>query len=443
MSVVEKDIKRVCGNEEVNLNSNREVADMFEQLGVSWRWLTPTGEYNTSKSVLKTIRDEYSSQEGITYIVDALLKYRKIEKIVSTYLDNKEDEIHSDGKVHPSYWVIGNDYGVGGTVTGRLSSSNPNMQNIPKGDIEIDGVKYNMRKYFVADDNYVIVSMDADQQEYRLLAHYGKDKTFMDFIHEGKDIHKATASMLFDIPYDDVDKPTRSKAKTLNFGLVYGLGNASFAKALGYDLDEDIYRKATSYLYKKYQPWKIPPYKDVATQPIIDLTSGELREAVEYFLSDEVQKIIKEVVAIKKSYFSRFPGINKFLKDCKKVAERRGYVKTWIGRRRHFKKPKKEGYKAPNAVIQGGCSDILKIKLIECNEFLNDKKSCIINNVHDQIDFMIHKDEIDIVPELNKILAGTNFRVPISWGIEYGKSLGDAIPTTLDNCIDDINKYII
>lgn len=162
MTVIEEDIKRVAGNDEVNLNSNRETADMFEQLGVNWRWLTPTGEYNTSKDVLKTIKDEYSTQDGITYIVDALLKYRKIEKIVSTYLENKESEIQNDGKVHPSYWVIGNDYGVGGTVTGRLSSSNPNMQNIPKGDIEIDGVKYNMRKYFIADDDYVVVSMDAD-----------------------------------------------------------------------------------------------------------------------------------------------------------------------------------------------------------------------------------------------------------------------------------------
>lgn len=439
---VVNDIHIACGFSDFNLNSNRELADMYTRLGVHWVWHTDSGEYDVAKPTLKKIKDKYSDEPAIIAVTDYILEYRAIEKLMTTYIDYK---IHHDGKVHPNYWVIGDDFGKGGTVTGRLSSSDPNMQNIPKSSINIRGEEFNMRKHFIADEGFIIVSMDASQQEYRLLAHYGKDQDFMDYVHAGKDVHTATASMVYNVPYEEVTKEMRNRGKTTNFALVYGLGNASFAKSLGYDLDEELYRQATKYLYAKYKPWDLPPYKQLVDEEgIINGTSGELRKCVEYFFDPEVKAMIQDVATIKKEYFSQFPGINEFLKACKNAARRRGYVKTWVGRRRHFKDPQKDNYKAPNAVIQGGCSDILKSKLWECYNFLKDYKSCIINNVHDQIDFMIHESELELIPKLNALLTDTRdmFRVPITWDIEFGKTWGDRLPTTLETYESDIKEWL-
>ena len=175
-----------------------------------------------------------------------------------------------------------------------------------------------------------------------MLAHYGNDKAFMDLIHKGYDIHKGTASLLFHVPYEEVTDDQRSKGKTTNFGLVYGLGNASFAKALGHDIDESIYRTATKYLYEKYRPWDIMQYREpvcyvmTAEQAIAELDEKiitriakeqkiedvnkyreELIKAIEYFFSEPIKEAILDAQKTKNDYFNRFPGIKQFIKEAK------------------------------------------------------------------------------------------------------------------------------
>jgi len=280
-----------------------------------------------------------------------------------------------------------------------------------------------------------------------MLAHYGNDKAFMDLIHKGYDIHKGTASLLFHVPYEEVTDDQRSKGKTTNFGLVYGLGNASFAKALGHDIDESIYRTATKYLYEKYRPWDIMQYREpvcyvmTAEQAIAELDEKiitriakeqkiedvnkyreELIKAIEYFFSEPIKEAILDAQKTKNDYFNRFPGIKQFIKEAKDVASKRGYVKTWVGSRRHFRDPARQAYMAPNAIIQGGCGYVMKIKLVEVNNYLKSQgaKSYLFNSVHDEIGVMIFKDEQHLIPEINRLLADLPFRVPISWGVEWG-----------------------
>jgi len=413
----------------INVNSDRELVQAFEGLGVKWRWFTEKDEYQTDKSVLKSIINDDYYQE-IIEVAEAVLDYRKASKILSTYIEGIYPYVQADGKVHPDFWISPNDFGSGSTKTGRLSSSNPNFQNIPKKPIKLDDFVIKPRDYFIADDGYILVLMDYDQEEYRLLGHYGNDQEFKKIIFSGQDIHKGTASLLYGVPYEEVDDDLRSKGKTNNFGLVYGLGNANFANVLGHNIDTNIYRTATQYLYKKYKPWDIIQYYEpiqyiktldevLEVMPKEDKQNKELVDAIKYFFSDEVKEGIIDAIKTKRQYFNQFPGIKKFLDDCKDVAKRRGWVKTWVGRRRHFKDPKREAYKAPNAVIQGGCGDIMKVKLHEINQFLKSYKSCIVNTVHDEIAYMIHKSELHLIPKIKEIQESLPFKVPITCGLEW------------------------
>lgn len=145
----------------------------------------------------------------------------------------------------------------------------------------------------------------------------------------------------------------------------------------------------------------------------------EEQAALTYYYSEECQAALKEAGEFKKRYFSQFPGIKQFIADVESVAKKRGWVKTWTGRRRRFADPKKEAYKAVNAIIQGGCGDILKDRLIEVSEFLKDKKSRVVNLVHDEIALEIHNNEWDIIPEISRILGDLDFSVPLYTDFEW------------------------
>ncbi len=324
-------------------------------------------------------------------------------------------------------------------------------------------MEFNIRDYYIADDGCIFVFMDYDQQEYRLLGHYGQDEAFMQFIHEGKDIHKATAAVLkypdyFDVTdekrteyYDSIDNDTRGTAKTTNFALVYGLGNPAFANALGHKIDEKLLRQGTVWLYKNYKPWKIPPYyMDVTLDEVMHLLTttytGEdiekVAKGIEYFFSPDVQAGLKHASDTKKQYFNQFKKIKAFINDCSKAAESRGYVKYWTGRRRHFKDAKKEGYKGPNAVIQGGCAEVMKKKLWEIKLFLekHSYKTKVVNSVHDEAAFMIPFDELHIIPQLRDIMEELPFRVPITCGVDWGFRWGSKKPfTTLEELKEELN----
>lgn len=414
------EIYRTVGRE-FNINSGAELVEQFEKLGVKWEWLTQTGQPLVDRGALKKIIEQGGKPAELAELV---IPYRTVCKYISTYISGVYDYIQADGKIHCDFNINPKDDGQGGTVTGRLSSSNPNLHNQPKKPVEIDGITINVRDFFIPDEDYVLVFLDASQEEYRVLGHYGDDPAFMEMIHKGWDIHRGTAAMMKGKAYEDVTEEEREAGKTINFGLVYGLSNPQFAVALGHKIDIDRIKRGTKVLYKKNQAFKYPPYGD--TPLVIACGYAEEPEeidGIEYFYSDEVQNAINHACKVKDAYFGKFPKIKQFIKDISNAGKRRGYVKTWTGRRRHFKKPEIEAYKGCNSVIQGGCGDVLKVKLYEIDQWLREKelKSKLVNNVHDEICIMVHKTEVDIIPEIITILEDLPFKVPMTWEAKWSE----------------------
>ena len=316
-------------------------------------------------------------------------------------------------------------------------------------------MEFIIRNYFISDPGHILVWQDADQQEYRMLAHYSNDTSFMDLVHKGYDIHTGTASLIFNKPYEEVQSDERDKGKTGNFAIVYGIGGAGFAKALGYSINEEILKPGTKMLYKVFQAWKLPPYSqnitlDAALAVIGPMCEGmeekekwKVINGVKYFYDPTVQEGLKAASDFKKKYFAKFPDIKAFTKQCSDTASKRGYIKYWTNRRRHFKNPKEDGYKAPNSLIQGGCGEVIKKKMAEVRYFLKEGNYAtkMVNNVHDELTTLhpISKRELEIIPEINKILCDLPFRVPISWGIDWGYRWGDKKPfTTLDGLYKEL-----
>ena len=332
-----------------NANSDAEVVIAFNKKGVVWRWITDKDNYKTDKSVLKTIIRENEGSD-VAKMAELLLEYRTIDKYRGTYVEAMLRYATKDDRIHCDFNLCPRDDGKGATVTGRLSSSNPNLHNIPKKDLKI-------RRGFVPSDGYILVFFDYAQQEYRVLAHYSKDPNLIQFIKDGKDIHTATAALLFNVPYDEVTKEQRSTAKTLNFGLIYGLGNPAFANALGQKIDEDLYKAGWwAIMNLGYKPWDMPQLEEVEKK---FNNSPDTLAAVRYVYSDEAQSAIAYAKERKEEYFDRFPTVLSFLDSVKSAAKNRGYIKYWTGRKRHFADPMKDSYKAPNSLIQGGCGDIM------------------------------------------------------------------------------------
>ena len=413
---------------EFNINSSAELVDKYDkECCIKWSWKTDKDEWDTSKKILKGLISGVVDDKA-SRLSELVLKYRKCTKILDTYIISVQEYIQN-GRIHCDYWLNAPDHGAGGTKTGRLSSSSPNLQNVPKEPIEIEEHTFNVRNYFIAEEDYSLFSIDYDAQEYRVLGHYSQDKTFMNFIKDGKDIHRATAAMIFNVAYDEVTNEQRKKGKSGNFAIVYGMGNAALANSLGHEIDGKLLRAGTSVLYKVRPAYKYPPYdkrvkfESGLIQGIIE-DNPDAKEGIEYFFSDEVQAGIDEARLFKKQYFNMFPSNKDLIDSVTNVAKSRGWVKTYWGRKRHFKDPKNEAYKACNALIQGTCGDILKVKLYELMNYLHPYKSYIANNVHDQIDFMIHKDELFLVEEVRKIMEDLPFRVPITCGCETGPRWG-------------------
>jgi DNA polymerase-1 len=247
-------------------------------------------------------------------------------------------------------------------VDKKLQDNNNLLQTLHKKDTRI-------RKAFVPADGYDMYLMDLDQVEYRLFAHYAKSTGLIEAIKNGKDVHTATAELIYGTT--DVTPEQRSNAKTLNFSLLYGSGDAATASSLG-------------------------------------LTVSEARD-------------------FKNRYFSQIPEAQPFIETVKAVTRQRGYIKNFYGRRRRL--THNETYKATNALIQGCAADYLKLKIVDIYKYLkyNKCKTRMINVVHDEIIFEIHKSERHLVPILKTLLSDfTSFRVPLTAGAELGDpSWGD------------------
>ena len=276
-------------------------------------------------------------------------KVRFHDKRISTYFKNFLYYVDKEDYLHPSM-------NQAGTVTGRFSYSNPNLQNVPKEDQPEDqSSPSNIRRSFIAPDGHFILSIDYAAVEYRIMLDYAGEESLIRAVRDGVDVHQATAEML-GIP--------RKEAKTLNFGLLYGIGAAKLGKALN--------------------------------------------------LSEQGAKDLRN------TYFKRLPKVSQFLKEVKYKAEDRGYVVNPFGRR-YYCSDYKYSYKIPNHLIQGTSADVIKKAMVDLHEFLLNKKTRMVLQVHDELMFYMHKDEEDLIPGICSIMeqaytpmSGLDLKVAVS-----------------------------
>ncbi|MBT7609862.1 MAG: DNA polymerase I [Bacteriovoracaceae bacterium] len=351
---IEKKIYRHC-DEEVNLNSPKQVGILlFETLGLPVVKKTKTG-FSTDSEVLVELDANYESE-----VPGLLLKYREVGKLFSTYVNALPQLVNQTSKrIHTSF----NQHIA---ATGRLSSVNPNLQNIPiRSDL---GRK--VRKGFIPKKNHVFIGADYSQVELRILAHLSKDKTMLKAFKNGIDIHSQTASEVLNIKLEDVNSKDRSKAKAVNFGLMYGQSSFGLAKTLGISRSE----------------------------------------AKEYITN----------------YFDRFSKVKGYLDTLKEHAEQHGHSITMFGRKRFLPDiySKNRTIKANaervaiNSPIQGTAADIIKMAMIQIQAEINEQKlkTKMILQVHDELIFEVPSDEIEIVKNLvrDKMESVVELDVPLT-----------------------------
>ena len=325
--------------EEVNLNSPKQVGELlFTKLELPVVKKTKTG-YSTDSSVLETL-----DGKGLSLVPDLILQYRELGKLLSTYVKTLPELVHeNDGRLHTHF----NQHVA---ATGRLSSNNPNLQNIP---IRTE-LGRKVRKAFVTKDGYKLIGADYSQVELRLLAHFSQDPRMLKAFQNGEDIHRQTASEMMGIALSDVTSEDRSKAKAVNFGLMYG--QSSFGLA------------------------------------------GQLKIS---------RKEAKEHIT---NYFEKFSSIKGYLDGLKEKAEETGYAITFFGRKRFLPdiKSKNRTVKsmaervAINSPIQGTAADIIKLAMIRINKELEERKleTKLLLQVHDELIFEAPDNEVEEVTKI-------------------------------------------
>lgn len=351
--------------EEFNINSPKQVGNiLFDKMQLKSKKKRGKAKNSTSAEVLTALADEYE-------IAKLILDYRKYAKLKSTYTEALPALVSPiDGRIHTSYNQTV-------TTTGRLSSSNPNLQNIPIRTEEGNKI----RQAFVPSDraNYLIMSADYSQIELRLLAHVSEDEHLIEAFNSGIDVHTLTASKVFEVPIEEVTKEMRYKAKAVNFGIVYGQSKYGLAKAL-----------------------KITPA--------------------------EAENFINK-------YFETYPKINEYMSKMVELVEKQGYVETIFGRRRYLDNE----INSPNAIIrefakraainhpmQGSASDLIKLAMIDFSKRLKDNnlKSKLIIQVHDELVIETAKDELEQVKSLvlESMELEQPLRVPLLIDVNVGES---------------------
>ena len=275
-----------------------------------------------------------------------VLDFRQLAKLKSTYTDALQESINSrTGRVHTSYSMVG-------ALTGRLSSSDPNLQNIPIRTTEGRSI----RTAFIAEAGSKIISADYSQIELRLVAHVAKEKSMLEAFRNGIDIHAQTAAEVFEVPINKLNGETRRRAKAINFGIIYGISGFGLARQLG-------------------------------------ISQGEARDYI-------------------KAYFTRFPGIRDYMEQMKQLAREKGFVETLFGRRIYISNIKSSnaairGFaerQAINAPIQGSAADIIKRAMIKMPNMINklNLKTKMLLQVHDELIFETPEDEVPIAFEAIK-----------------------------------------
>ena len=335
---IEKQIYTIAGSS-FNINSPKQVGEvLFDQLHLDDKAKkSKNGQYSTSEEVLQALKTKHP-------VVSLILEYRELKKLISTYISALPTYIHPDtGKIHTTYNQTV-------TATGRLSSSNPNLQNLPirseRGQL--------IRQAVIPDEGCLFLSADYSQIELRLMAHFSQDPHLVQAFHSGQDIHAATAAKIFNVPIDLVTKEQRRQAKTANFGIIYGISAFGLAQQL-------------------------------------DCSRTEAKTLID-------------------GYFAAFPGVIDYIERQKQIAREQGYAVTLFGRRRYLPDILSHNAtvrsfaerNAVNSPIQGTAADIIKMAMVTIHRRLKDEglKAQMIMQVHDELNFNVPVCEIDRVREI-------------------------------------------
>ena len=353
LQTLEEEVYALAGHE-FTITSPKQVGTvLFEELKISEKARkTKTGQYSTSEEVLETLRDKHP-------IVEKILAHRALKKLLSTYVEALPKLINPrTGRIHTSF-------NQAVTATGRLSSSNPNLQNIPvRGE---DGRE--IRKAFVPDEDCTFFSADYSQIELRIMAHLSGDEHMIADFNAGHDIHAATAARIFHKSIEEVSRDERRKAKTANFGIIYGISAFGLSERLG-------------------------------------IPRGEAKELID-------------------SYFDTYPKVKEFMSTCIERAQERGYILTEFKRRRYLadinsRNATVRGYAERNAVnapIQGTAADIIKVAMVAIDRRLHEEHldTKMILQVHDELNFSVPHRELDTVRRLvvEEMERAYSMRVPL------------------------------
>jgi DNA polymerase I len=369
MATLRADVYRHAG-EEFNLNSPPQLRVMlYEKLGLSPGKKTPKGQLSTDASVLEKLRDQHP-------VVDALLQWRELDKLNSTYLEALPRLVDPrDGRVHTSF-------NQAVAATGRLSSSNPNLQNIP---VRSELGRQIRRAFVPGEPGQLLLCADYSQIELRILAHLSGDEGLREAFATGHDIHTATASRVFGLPEDAVDPALRSRAKMVNYGLAYGM-NA----------------------------WGLASRLDIAP--------------------DEAQEIMD-------AYFGAFPTIREYLDRQVDRAIVDGYTETLLGRRRYIPELQAANPRvrdlgrrmALNAPIQGSASDVFKVAMIAVDTALREREDLgcrMLLTVHDELVFEVRADRVEEAGALVKerMETAAELDVPLRADLGSGPDWSQAAP---------------
>lgn len=337
-----------------NIGSPKQVGEiLFEKLQLKGGKKTATGQYSTSESILEKIDHP---------IIEPILNYRSLTKLKSTYTDGLKDRMQSSKRVHTNYHQAV-------TATGRLSSSDPNLQNIPIRD----EIGRQIRQAFIAPEDHVLLAADYSQIELRLMAHFSQDEALVDAFNQGQDIHRRTASEVLNIPLDEVTSDQRRQAKAVNFGLLYGMSEFGLIRQLG-------------------------------------------------FTREESQNYIKQ-------YFQRYPAIYDYMQRTRQLASEQGFVETILGRRlytpdihaQNMMVRKSAERAAINAPLQGSAADIIKLAMIAVEQQLNPAHARLLLQVHDELVFEVKQEYADEVAQQIKQLMENVYQLNVPLEVEVGQ----------------------
>ena len=333
---LEKEVHKQAGVD-FNIASPKQVGEvLFDKLGLPYRWRkTKSGQYSTNEEKLAELHNEHP-------IVEIILKHRGLTKLKSTYVDALPKLVNPrTGRIHSSF-------NQALAATGRLSSNNPNLQNIPVRTPE--GAR--VREAFIPrDKDHILLAADYSQIELRIIAEISGDEAMLDAFQSGKDIHSATASRVFDVPYEEVTKEQRYRAKTVNFSLIYGAGAHNLSQQL-------------------------------------EIKRSEAKDLID-------------------QYFLRYPGLKSYMDKAVEQARKQGYVMTLMGRRRYLRDIDSRnavvrGHAERNAIntpIQGSAADMIKIAMVNIHREFKKQgfQSKMILQVHDELVFDVLKEELETI----------------------------------------------